>query len=246
MPTDIDGSLGTPFRTFIPVGLVLFRRPKVDNSPHEDTGAARHQCGGLWGIRSGTSRHNSQGAGARRSTRVHIRLVAVQIRGPTQRPDDFHNTLLRFQGGTKQCAICEGSGGVLPCSKVVVKDARWGKPYSKCPDNLIVKNQLLFFQIGRDGGAFCGRLDDKMCISGATFSTDVFPTLRDEAVVMTKCAVTHPHRASRRHGIVGFKRIVRHKCKGGPGCKAGSIVADVQKAIRRPYSNRLICSWPLT
>ena len=45
----------------------------------------------------------------------------------------------------------------------------------------------------------------------------------------TKITVTHPHGTSRNVGVLIFKRIVSHRCTGGPGCAQGSMVADVYK-----------------
>ena len=41
---------------------------------------------------------------------------------------------------------------------------------------------------------------------------------------------THPHKASRKVGIVMFKRLVTHTCTGSTSaCKKGTTVADVLK-----------------
>ena len=178
----------------------------------------------------------------------------MQIRGPHEALVDFHNALRRFQGGTKNCALCDTSGGVLPCSQVPGTDAKsfawdtqWGRKSSTCKDNSIVTNNKnrghnndqtgVFYQHGKHGGGRCTGFRENMCLKASTFSTEKFPGLGAGTAVLTKCMVTHPHKASRRHGVVAFKRIVQHTCKG-TGCKAGSTVSDVEKV----YSNRLICS----
>merc|ERR1719324_651927 len=50
-------------------------------------------------------------------------------------------------------------------------------------------------------------------------------------MVLTKVWVTHPHKASKKVGVVLFKRLVTHTCTGqNPAfCTKGATVADVYK-----------------
>lgn len=139
------------------------------------------------------------------------------------------------QGGSMNCALCSDvEGGALPCGKVK------GKTSSNCRDDKIMETKK-FFRAGQSGKGACFRLtgDPQDHHDGAldpfAFTTRKFPTLKNfdsqKSVVLTKAWVTHPHKASKKVGVVMFKRLVTHTCTGhNPAfCTKGATVADVYK-----------------
>jgi len=86
-------------------------------------------------------------------------------------------------------------------------------------------------QNGNGGQGLCQSLTSKFALTGLGTTTWRFPGIGKKTLVLTKTLVTHPHKASRRVGIVIFKRLVTHTCSGKRPrfCKKGVTVADVHK-----------------
>lgn len=120
---------------------------------------------------------------------------------------------------------------MLPCDKVGRSGRRSGGKSSDCPDDKIATNRRFWYQSGYSGKGLCFRLTAPIALSGIAATTWRFPVIGKKSLVLTKVYVTHPNKASRRVGIVMFKRLVTHTCTGKrPSfCKKGVTVADVHK-----------------
>jgi len=135
----------------------------------------------------------------------------------------------KSEGGTKNCALCDNSGGVLPCSTVNQLN-RWKGALAKdCPDNKLWDTQKTWYNFKR--GSACVPLFDYAVLDHVeiTWSNWSKPMDMGDNWISTKVTVTHPHQTAKNIGALIFKRIVSHTCTGGPGCTQGSLVADTYK-----------------
>ena len=100
---------------------------------------------------------------------------------------------------------------------------------SNCRDDKIMVNRKFFRQDGSKGR--CVELTRSSALGGIARNNWNFSILGKKSLVLTKAWVTHPHRTSKRVGIVLFKRLVTHTCTGEnpASCTKGATVADVHK-----------------
>merc|ERR1711871_552797 len=128
------------------------------------------------------------------------------------------------EGGSKNCALCNNAGGVLPCDKPSPSNKA-----SACPDNKILKTGS-YFRVRQGGAAVCHPTDALAARVGTAQTTWKYATLGD-SLVLTKSMIAHPALSHKKVGVFMFKRIVSHKCTGHNtnACKKGSVVTDVVK-----------------
>jgi len=128
------------------------------------------------------------------------------------------------EGGAKNCAVCDTSGGALPCSKVSK-----GVKSTACRDDSMSATLKFWKMNGISKKGACQHFAGPGPMVGSASTAYAFPTLGSN-LVLSKGFVTHPNKASKPIGVFIFKRLVTHSCTGkGGACTKGTQVADVYK-----------------
>merc|ERR1712118_233487 len=76
----------------------------------------------------------------------------------------------KSEGGTKECAMCDTGGGLLPCSAVQANNDKHKS--SACPDDKILQTRKFFHQWGNGAGrGACHGLDSSSSLNQFDYTT---------------------------------------------------------------------------
>jgi len=137
------------------------------------------------------------------------------------------------EGGAKDCARCDNSGGVLPCSLFKSKSDNAHNAALNCKDSELLKTLTFFVPPdasvpGGDITSLCKGFDSKMAAAGYVQTTSEFPTLGNTSVVMSKARVAFAGGQVVRNNVVVlmFKRVVLHMKQDSTKKKMGDVFKE--------------------
>eukprot|EP00658_Telonema_sp_P-2_P066110 TRINITY_DN5520_c0_g1_i12.p1 TRINITY_DN5520_c0_g1~~TRINITY_DN5520_c0_g1_i12.p1 ORF type:complete len:373 (-),score=81.40 TRINITY_DN5520_c0_g1_i12:241-1359(-) len=137
----------------------------------------------------------------RRRRRSRRRTTPAPTPAPVGCYDSDGNKISNLVG---DCAICDDSGGYLPCSDVTFAN---GHSLSQCPDHLRKAQWFVKWGAGNKKG-HCHRFTSHWAMNRISMFTTQFPNYDTQsAFVLTKPAVAHPQHANTNVGAIALKRL---------------------------------------